>query len=478
MSLAMLGLAATQFYWVRYALLLKSEQFDYNVTEALQATVRSIDKAQTSEALLQRIAQQADSGNQTVFNSHQTEILYEQYEDTQKTVRTAAIQMKIKNDSVQPLQLEQLLQEKNKLLNEIIGNLFNKDLPLYQRIDTNLLQQTLQKNLIERNIHTNFVMGIQTMPEKEMVFVSPLQQSYFLDKNAYETTLFPDDFWGKKYKLSVAFPQKNRQLIEDISGMLGLSLLLMLVVIAAFAYTIRTINKQKKLSEMKDDFVSNITHEFKTPISTISLACEMLQNEPIITDKQKAQRYVGMVKQENVRLQKMVEKLLETALIDADRVQLKWQIINVKDVITQVVALFELQAEKNQVQFRQQIDKEPLLIEGDNFHFTNIIFNLIDNAIKYSSSNPIVAIQVTATQKHIHIRIKDNGIGISKEAQKYIFDKFYRVPQGNIHNVKGYGLGLNYVKHMTELHKGSITLSSEIGKGTTFELIFPKKENE
>lgn len=474
----MLGLAATQFYWVRYALLLKSEQFDYNVTEALQATVRSIDKAQASEALLQRIAQQADSGSQTIFNSHQTEILYEQYEDTQKTVRTAAIQMKIKNDSVQPLQLEQLLQEKNKLLNEIISNLFNKDLPFYQRIDTNLLQRTLQKNLTERNIQTDFVMGIQTIPEKEMVFVSPLQQSYFLDKNAYETTLFPDDFWGKKYKLSVAFPQKNRQLITDISGMLGLSLLLMLVVIAAFAYTVRTLNKQKKLSEMKDDFVSNITHEFKTPISTISLACEMLQNEPIITDKQKAQRYVGMVKQENVRLQKMVEKLLETALIDADKVQMEWQTINVKNVIEQVIELFALQAEKNQVQFKQQIDDDQLLIEGDNFHFTNIIFNLIDNATKYSSSNPIVEIQVLAIKQQIHIRIKDNGIGISKEAQKYIFDKFYRVPQGNVHNVKGYGLGLNYVKHMTELHKGSITLSSEIGKGTTFELVFPKKENE
>jgi two-component system phosphate regulon sensor histidine kinase PhoR len=251
-----------------------------------------------------------------------------------------------------------------------------------------------------------------------------------------------------------------------------------LLIMTAFYLTVRTMLRQKKLSEIKNDFINNMTHEFKTPLATISLAVDALRNEKVVSDKEKMSYFSTIIKEENKRMNRQVETILKAALMDKQEVQLLLRPLHAHQVIKDVVENFTLQLEEKNGKAEVLLNAENDFIDADEVHFSNLIINLIDNAIKYSKEDqpPIIRITTQSTPKSIVIVIEDNGIGMNKETVKRVFEKFYRAHTGNIHNVKGFGLGLSYVKTMVEAHGGEIKVDSVLGKGSTFTMEFPLKK--
>ncbi len=238
-----------------------------------------------------------------------------------------------------------------------------------------------------------------------------------------------------------------------------------------------TLLRQKKLSEVKNDFINNMTHEFKTPLATISLAVDALRNEKVTGDRQKSEYFSAIIKEENKRMNKQVETILQASLLDRQEQQLNLHVLHAHDLIRSAMENFHLQLEGKGGSAELQLNAANDLVDADEVHFTNLISNLIDNAVKYSKENTNLSIKVTthSTARNLVIRIEDNGIGMSKETQRRIFEKFYRAHTGNLHNVKGFGLGLSYVKTIVDAHQGKIRVDSVIGKGTVFTLEFPLK---
>ena len=251
-----------------------------------------------------------------------------------------------------------------------------------------------------------------------------------------------------------------------------------MLIMTAFYLTVRTMLRQKKLSEIKNDFINNMTHEFKTPLATISLAVDALRNEKVVTDRDKMSYFSTIIKEENKRMNRQVETILKAALLDKQEVQLLLRPVHAHHVIKDVVENFTLQLEEKNGKAELLLNAENDLIDADEVHFSNLIINLIDNSIKYSKDDqpPLIKITTESTSKSIVIIIEDNGIGMSKETAKRVFEKFFRAHTGNLHNVKGFGLGLSYVKTMVEAHGGEIKLDSVLGKGSTFTIEIPLKK--
>jgi two-component system phosphate regulon sensor histidine kinase PhoR len=251
-----------------------------------------------------------------------------------------------------------------------------------------------------------------------------------------------------------------------------------LLIMTAFYLTVRTMLRQKKLSEIKNDFINNMTHEFKTPLATISLAVDALRNEKVVSDKQKMNYFSTIIKEENKRMNRQVETILKAALMDKQEVQLLLRPLHAHQVIKDVVENFTLQLGEKNGKAEVLLNAENDFIDADEVHFSNLIINLIDNAIKYSKDDqpPIIKITTQSTPKSIVIVIEDNGIGMNRETAKRVFEKFFRAHTGNLHNVKGFGLGLSYVKTMVEAHGGEIKVDSVLGKGSTFTMEFPLKK--
>jgi two-component system phosphate regulon sensor histidine kinase PhoR len=256
-----------------------------------------------------------------------------------------------------------------------------------------------------------------------------------------------------------------------------IAVLFTLIIFTAFSLTIHTMLKQKKMSEIKNDFINNMTHEFKTPIATISLAVDALKNEKVIHDPKKMSYFSTIIKEENQRMNRQVETILKSALMDRQEVELNLKPLYVHQVIQDVADNFILRLQEKQGTLELNLKAENDLIQADEVHFSNLINNLMDNAVKYSKENvpPKVCITTASTNKKISIRIEDNGIGMNRETVKRIFEKFYRAHTGNIHNVKGFGLGLSYVKTVVEAHNGSIRADSTLGKGSCLTIEMPLK---
>jgi two-component system phosphate regulon sensor histidine kinase PhoR len=252
------------------------------------------------------------------------------------------------------------------------------------------------------------------------------------------------------------------------------TILFTIIIITAFFLTIRALIRQKKLSEIKSDFINNMTHEFKTPIATISLAVDALKNEKVIGDKEKSSYFTNIIKEENKRMNKQVETILQAAMLDRKEIQLNINKVAAHELIQNAINNINLPLEEKNGKLEVNLNASNDLILADEVHFTNIINNLLDNAVKYSKEeNLIIKISTENTYNNIRIKIEDNGIGMNKETISRIFEKFYRAHTGNIHNVKGFGLGLSYVKTIVEAHKGSIKVESTIGKGSTFIINIP-----
>lgn len=277
------------------------------------------------------------------------------------------------------------------------------------------------------------------------------------------------------YYLSCYFPRKTALLLHKMEFGLLLSVFFLLSIIMGFVYVSVTLMRQKKLSEMKNDFVSNMTHELKTPIATTSLAAEMLLKKEILHDKTRVEKYVEIILDENHRLENMVEKVLQVSLLERGADKFKYKKIDLHKILDAVIESMELRIKNEKIQFEYHPDASYSLVMADKIHLMNVFFNLIDNAIKYSPENPKIIVRTSNTKWGIHILIKDNGIGISHEHQQHIFKNFYRVPKGDVHEVRGFGLGLYYVYNVIKNHKGDISVTSVRGKGSEFDVYLPFK---
>ncbi len=346
----------------------------------------------------------------------------------------------------------------------------------YDTLNPDLLKNLLVENFEEYHIHEVFEYGIYDCFTDSIIFdryVDLSNESSGKDISSADLEKWDHD----GHYFGVYFPEKLPESPgseEGISNSYILSSIVIILVIAIFAYAINVILKQKRLSEVKTDFINNMTHELKTPISTINLSSDVLLGDKIQEHPDRLKRYAQIIKSENQRLESQVERVLQLAKLDKGEIKLKKDSINLEEIILTSAQTFQLSVEQKQGNLNCQLEASDHNIIADRVHITNIIYNLLDNANKYTPETPEINIKTADKNNGISITISDNGKGMNKEQQKQIFDKFYRVPTGSVHDVKGFGLGLYYVKRIVEQHNGRISVKSELQKGSSFEIWLPK----
>lgn len=278
--------------------------------------------------------------------------------------------------------------------------------------------------------------------------------------------------------LFVVIPDIKNLVLKSLRWRIITSILFTIIILAAFYLTVRTMIRQKKLGEIKNDFINNMTHEFKTPIATISLAVDAMRNEKVINDRDKLGYFSGIIKEENQRMNRQVETILKASQLEKQEVDLTLNPVHMHEIIHDVVDNFVLQLEDKKGRVDLQLDAANDLINADEVHFSNLVNNLVDNAVKYAKDNtpPVIKLSTSSNGKIFTMKIEDNGIGMNRDTVKRIFERFYRAHTGNVHNVKGFGLGLSYVKTMVEAHDGDIKAESTLGKGSTFTVDLPLKK--
>ncbi len=354
----------------------------------------------------------------------------------------------------------------------------DRNVPLSERIPTrDKLDTLIKKELFNKGITIPYDFWVKLANKDSVLYQNVAKnEKEILPKNVYQFTLFNKDIIRDPGMLYVYFPDKNNLIMENMFVSMASSVGLLLVLIFIFAYTIFAIIRQKKLSEMKNDFINNMTHEFKTPVATIMIASEALKDPEVVEDKNRINRLAGIIYDENVRLGNHIEQVLSVARLDKKEIKLDYNPVKVNDLIVAVVDSMDLQLKKRNAEIKLDLAAKDDVVLGDELHLSNVIYNLIDNANKYSKEAPKIAISTKSNAKNLLIEVTDEGIGINKDEIKRIFDQFYRVPTGNLHDVKGFGLGLNYVQDIVHQMGGNIKVNSERDKGTTFLVTLPFKE--
>lgn len=363
--------------------------------------------------------------------------------------------------------------KKSEYVQLAMHELFSGQRSIGERLDLNNLDSLISASLISKGVELPFL--YQVIDAYKEIVISQNYEDYvsWQEDFAYSVGLYPNDVLGEAGQLKLYFPDQERYVLGKVWPTLVSSVVFILILLGSFSYAIRTIFEQKKLSEVKNDFINNMTHEFKTPISTVSLACEALRDKEINAIDSLKEKYLGIIHDENRRLGQQVEKVLQMAIIDRKDLELKPESLDVHEIIRQVVQNLSIQVTQKEGQITMKLDAAVHQATADRVHLTNIIYNLIDNANKYTAFNPNIVIRTRDTSDGMEIAVEDNGIGISRENLSRIFDKFYRVPTGNLHDVKGFGLGLAYVKSMIEAHGGTISATSELKKGSMFTFRLP-----
>jgi two-component system phosphate regulon sensor histidine kinase PhoR len=363
---------------------------------------------------------------------------------------------------------------RSSVVEDVAKELQETNVPIYKRINFNSLGNLLKEELIANNITIEPSYRVSLAKKDSTIFMTASnEKGEFLPENTYKTPLFGNDLFRDPGMLFVSFPDKNSAIISNLSATLASSIGLLLVLVFIFSYTLYAILKQKKLSEMKTDFINNMTHEFKTPVATIMIASEALKDPEVTEDKARLKRLAGIIYDENVRLGSHIERVLSIARLEKGELTMENTDVDMNDLIVIVLDSMELQLQKKNAIIHVNTDAENAVVYGDELHLSNVIYNLIDNANKYSSDIPEITITTRNTSKNLIIEIADKGIGMTKEQSKRIFDQFYRVPTGNLHDVKGFGLGLNYVQDIIKKLNGTVKVSSEKDRGTTFEISLP-----
>jgi two-component system, OmpR family, phosphate regulon sensor histidine kinase PhoR len=336
-------------------------------------------------------------------------------------------------------------------------------------VDVSLLEFLLKSEFEKRNINYDFEYGVYDCSNEKMKY-----GDYVSLQNAKEkVTSKKLPAWNQyAYYFGVQFPNREAHLLNQM-GIWSFSTVMLLVVIIFFAYTLFIILKQKRLSEIQKDFINNMTHEFKTPISTIAVSTEVLKDPHIVNQPERLLNYTTIIEKENNRLKQQVERVLQMARLDKEDIGLKKELVDLHLIIQESVRNTTHALEERQGTVELKLDAPKHQMEADRLHLTNVFHNLLDNAIKYSKEAPHIMISTSLVSNTFQVAVRDNGIGISPENHKRVFQKFFRVPTGNVHDVKGFGLGLSYVKTIIDAHKGSIRIDSELGKGCLFTITLP-----
>ncbi len=454
MAMALIGLVIIQSYWIKNTITVKEAVFVRDVNAAMSNVVQQLERIETANQLKKR---------------------NDLYEDRQEWLESLDSASRADNAQLSgDWSLGKVMQQ-SFLAQDIILGMMNstRSLPIEKRINVSILDSLIKSELKRKSVNTDYEFGVFSPMRNLMSIQKTGKYPKELLQNSFSIPLFPSDLFSNRDYLMVYFPNEKKFLISQLKSTLFISIFLVLVIIFSFYYTVMTVFRQKKLSEMKNDFINNMTHEFKTPISTISLACEALKDKEIIKSGAVYDSYINMIDEENSRLGSMAERILQSARLEKDKIVLNKEEVDVHEIILEAMKNIQLHVEKKEGKIMTQLNAKNHIFQADKVHLTNVIFNLLDNAGKYTPENPEIVIKTGNSYSGVIITVKDNGIGISKSNQKKIFEKLYRVPTGNIHNVKGFGLGLNYVKTIVEAHGGKITLESELNKGTKFIITLP-----
>jgi two-component system, OmpR family, phosphate regulon sensor histidine kinase PhoR len=410
-GIALVGLLVIQLYWIHSASSVKQSSFRRSINEAMAKVVYKVERLEK-----RRASEISPFGGMLSFNRHLDYSLF--------------------------------------LTPEDLDSLINLELNI-------------------RGIDTRFQFGIYK-PEFDLFLLEKGNEfRKQLIEKGYAYPLFSYDRFTTPEYLLVYFPYERQFLLTELWGMLLISFILIVIIVYTFAYTISLLIRQKKLSDMKTDFINNMTHEFKTPISTISLACEALRDKEIPQTPEFIDNYIETISEENNRLAILSERILQSAVLEKGELKLQRESVDLHKIIRDVIKSIRIQVEIKDGEIHTNLRARPSVLEGDRVHLTNLVYNLLDNANKYTPRKPSIRIRTENTGRDLTLTVSDNGTGISKHQQKKIFDRLYRIPTGNIHNVRGFGLGLSYVKAIVDEHQGKIFVESELGKGTTFKVILP-----
>lgn len=517
MAFVMIGLIIVQTYWINNAIKIKEKQFSQLVARTMSTISQQIEQEETAYMIYDQVSPNFrfdTTGGSFSFNFHwnarqhsgiinqeghvrideQLIIDGKTRKDIQNSIRVrmlddsifAIISEDIRNNEQDTFRLknetgiidlpdpdivEEKIIEKKSLVEKVMSKMITPRRSLEERLSREKLETYIDSYLQQSGLDLGYEYAVVNRKNK----VRLKSDGYDPDEKSrvFTAQLFPGDIWSSSNYLRIYFPEQKNFIYKSV-GFMGLtSVALTTIIIAIFIFTLWIIFRQKKLSEMKTDFVNNMTHELKTPISTISLASQMLSDDSIPVRNKNLGHISRIIDTESKRLGVQVEKVLQMAIFDKGRLKLKYKVIDLHDLVDHSVDNFRIQVKKRNGKIEWEAGAVESKVRVDEVHLTNVISNLVDNAIKYSGEEPEIFLSTRNENGNIILRIEDNGIGISKEDQKRIFEKFYRVPTGNVHNVKGFGLGLSYVKKIIEIHNGSIKLKSEINRGTRFDISLP-----
>ncbi|MBA4134839.1 MAG: two-component sensor histidine kinase, partial [Flavobacterium sp.] len=360
------------------------------------------------------------------------------------------------------------------LLNNYQFEMFFRDIaamrPIQERISNEMLQKMLSEELKEYGVKTPFEFNVYSNGLATKV----KSENFKYDKaSTYSIPIFIDNDGNNKYQLLITFPQKKKFLFSELIAICVLSIIFTLIIIIAYSSALSQLIKQRQISEIKTDFINNMTHEFKTPIATINLALDAIKNPKVIEDKEKVHRYLQMIRDENKRMHAQVENVLRISKLEKKELDISKDSNDIHGIIEDAIEHVNLIIEDREGKITTHFDATRTTVLLNDVHFTNVIVNILDNAIKYSPLAPIIDVYTENVKEFVIIKIKDQGAGMSKVAQKRIFEKFYREHTGDLHNVKGHGLGLAYVKRILDDHNCQIFVESEKGKGSTFIIKVP-----
>lgn len=488
MSLAMVGLIGLQFYWITTTITLNKSRFKQNVHQALEKVAQRLEKHEAIYVMKSSANQMSGQLISTLDSitkaqnarSLTYELQFEVKNGITSTQSTELIlQPMAKYDNLNPKMAWEEHQRrrinKSQIVSVIAEKLFfqNQEKPIQQRTSRPVIDSILREEMHNKGIALEYDFAVFNYPQKQWYFASPNTSSECLLETKYSAKLFPNDVNSPDNILCVYFPKESKYLVGKMAMILSSSVIFIGVIILCFAAAIYTILRQKKVSEVTNDFINNMTHEFKTPIATISLAREFLQDASVQQNPEKTNRYLGVIADESKRLSSQVEKVLQAAKLDRKDFKLNLKSLDLHQIIEKVIRNSAVQVENRGGAIFTALKANQTIIQGDQVHITSIISNLLDNANKYSPNVPRIEVQTRNTSNGIEVTFIDEGQGIPKKVVSKIFDKFYRVPTGNVHNVKGFGLGLSYVKSIVEAHHGTISVESEIGKGSIFTIYLP-----
>lgn len=365
-------------------------------------------------------------------------------------------------------------QERQRIIHEVMDAFFLKNkIPVEERLDASTLDSMVTATLSGRGIDTKFEYGIFKSIQDTVVLASNAGFVREIKNTKFRRGLFPNDIFDQTNFLALYFPEQRLYLFGQIQTSVITTFIFLLIIIISFVITVRTIFKQKEFAERLKSFINNMTHEFKTPISTIALASESLKSSRNAIDSDKVKRYSKIIFDENARMRDQVDKILQMAVLENGDFELSKSAVDLHELVEEMLSKISLQIEKQKGKIETNLKAPKHLMQGDRVHLMNVISNILDNALKYTKEAPEISVSTTNKNGTMQLRINDNGIGLNQEDQKRVFEKYYRVPTGNRHDVKGFGLGLSYVKLIVEAHGGTVEVISKAGGGSEFMINLP-----